>query len=303
MFLKELKRVSQMVLPLPRAWKAQESAVEIRDQLGLLMLPHCRYLDAYIRPDYGWDAAMSICEFGMQRNGFFDGRTSWIWLTAMYLQGKLPQQQHHRKVEAIHWAWKLRHDVGLQGLRRALEGALVVAGATREKVCQMFNFEPEVIDAYETLFWNVVDRAADLAYLQNLIYPSGRLEEMVGGYMQTANLDNLLRRIGYNSGLEDLAWGAGLRLTPVNSTTISVAKEQNERLTLSIGALMLRNFGHYNEQHPQVVSSRQLLAAAKIGGLDESNVGGDDDFSKFAETLLASDVSMLQAKIRETMNS
>lgn len=301
MLLKELKRVSQMVLPLPRAWKARESEVEIRDQVGLLMMPHCRYLDAYIRPDYGWDAAMSIFEFGMQRNGFFDGRSRWIWLAAMFLQGKIPPGRN-KKIEAINWAWKIRHDTCMQGIRRTLEGALVVAGATREAAAKMLNFDIEVIEAYETLFWNVVDRAEDLAYLQNLIYPSGRMEEMVNGYMQNANLDSLLRRIGYNSGLEDLSWGAGLRLSPVNSTSISVAKEQNERLTLSIGALMLRNFGHYTEQHPQVISSRQLLAAAKIGGLDESSQGGDDDFSKFAETLLNTDVQRLVDMARLKMD-
>lgn len=299
MLINDIRRISQMVLPLPRAYMTKGDANEIADQTNILLMPGCRALDAYISPDFGWNAAMSLYRFGLHRNGFFDGRSQWIHIAAICLERGLDRESPDPRLSAVQWAWKIRHDTKLQAMRHTLEGALVIADATREGTAASLGMPLDVVEAYETLFWNVIDRSADLTYLQTIVYPEGRLEEVISGFIHRANMDKLLRRLGYNSGIVDLSWGAGLRLSPVNSTSISVAKEQNERLTLSLGALMLRNFGHFHDQHPQVVSSRQLISAAKIGGIDDSTEGGDDDFSQFAESLLGEDVEWQQEKIRK----
>jgi len=299
MILKDIRRISQMVLPLPRVWNTKGGVTALKDQVEILLMPGCRALDAYITPEFGWNAAMSLHQFGMRRNGFLDGRSQWIHLASICLERGLEEESHDPRLRAVQWAWKIRHDEKMAITRHTLEGALVVADATREGAAVALGLDLDIVEAYETLFWNVVDRNADLTYLQTVVYPDGRLEEMVSGFIQRANMDKLLHRLGYNSGIVDLSWGAGLRLTPVNSTSIQVAKEQNERLTLSIGALMLRNFGHFHEQHPQVTSSRQLISAAKIGGIDDTGEAGDDDFSLFAESILNDDVTFLQEKIRK----
>jgi len=289
-----------MALPLPRQWAMTDSAAPTMDQMAALMQPACHELDAYLRPDYGWSAAVSMYRYGMRGTGAFDGRAKWVWRAWKCLQGGLANEATDNRF-FVQWAWKIRHDPAMQINRSTLEGALIIAGATRQSAASFTGLDIRVVEAYETLFWNVLDRTNDLYYLQSLIYPGGRLEEMVNNYINEANISALLQRIGYNSGGGDLAWGAGLRLHPVDSTSIEIAKEQNERLTLSLGALMLRNWGHHARPHYTVSGSRGLLQAAKLGGTDSGATGFDDSFSEFAEGIFGKDVAVLEARIEEQL--
>lgn len=296
MTVQEIRRLARVTVPLPRALLQGGEADEVKGQVNALMNPACRELDAYLRPDFGWQAALSLSQFGMRGIISFDRNTKWVWRAwKLFEQGVRHAVDDNRKF--VQWAFKIHHDISQRIVRNTLEGALVVAGSTHKKVADMLHLDIRIVEAYETLFWNVVDREQDITYLQGLIYPDGKLEEMVSGYFQSANIDQLLKRIGYNSGYEDLAWGAGLRFSPVDSMSIDVAKEQNERLTLSLGALMLRNFGHHAQPHAMVHGSRQLLQAAKIGGVDSNTGGHDESMSSFMESVLNEDVSALQKRL------
>ena len=298
MTVREIRRLARVTIPLPRALLQGEGVEAVRGQVSALMSPASRELDAYLRPAFGWEAALSLSQFGMRGIVAFDRNSKWVWRAWKLLDHGIRQEVDDSR-RFVQWAWKIHHDISQRIVRNTLEGALVVAGATHKKVAEQLKLDVRIVEAYETLFWNVIDREQDITYLQALIYPDGKLEEMVSGYFQSANVDQLLKRIGYNSGYEDLAWGAGLRFSPVDSMSIDVAKEQNERLTLSLGALMLRNFGHHAQPHAMVSGSRQLLQAAKIGGVDGNSGGYDDSMSNFMESVLGEDVSHLQERIAQ----
>lgn len=77
------------------------------------------------------------------------------------------------------------------------------------------------LEAYEILFFNVLDRPQDGAYLSSIVYPQGRLVVYDEDYFETAPISDLMLRAAYDhrdielverlSGLDGSGYEAGLR--------------------------------------------------------------------------------------------
>jgi hypothetical protein len=58
----------------------------------------------------------------------------------------------------------------------------------------------KVLNAYEKLFFNGVDRMQDTKYIQAILYPRTRLVESDPQHTQNESLDQLIMRSAYNHG-------------------------------------------------------------------------------------------------------
>lgn len=161
--------------------------------------------------------------------------------------------------------------------RAMVEGLLVASDMTLARCATLTGLPLEVIRAYEKLFFNVIDRRKDIAYMQHVVYPHGRLVEMVEGYLFNTPLGDIIRRAGYTNGADDVVYLLGGAPDAVNALEQSGDTRRLEALIMSMGAVIARNGGLHQPGLPGINHARQLITAGKLGGsqTDEHPMSSD----------------------------
>ena len=145
-------------------------------------------------------------------------------------------------------------------------------GMTLDKIAKTVGFSREVIEIYEKLFYNILDRREEAAFIAQQVYPETRAEELQPDYMDNVSYDSLLKRSGYNNGMEDLLFLAGFRNDTISdgsqnlqevSTRLETAIMNNANYLVKTGMINARNV-------VGIAAAKNLLAAAKHGGNEDS---------------------------------
>lgn len=150
-------------------------------------------------------------------------------------------------------------------------------GITIERISEIVKLPKEVIKIYEELFYNILDRRDEAAFIAEQIYPESRAEEFQADYMESATYDTLLKRSGYNNSLEDLLHLAGYRESDIFKGGAQNLQEESTRLETAImnNANYLVKSGMINSRNVVgITSARNLLAAAKQGGAEDASEVG-----------------------------
>jgi hypothetical protein len=165
----------------------------------------------------------------------------------------------------------------MHATRVMLEGLLVSSNMTLTKCATMTGLPLEAVRAFEKLFFNVLDRRKDIAYMQHVVYPHGRLVEMVEGYLFNTPLGDIIRRSGYSNGTEDVMFLLGTAPDAVNALEQASDTRRLEALIMSMGAVIARNGGLHQPGLPGISHARQLITAGKLGGTqtDEHPMSSD----------------------------
>lgn len=99
-----------------------------------------------------------------------------------------------------------RHD------RNLLEALLLAKSVTLGDIADHLHVSEEVVQAYETIFWNVRDRLTEQGYLNALLYPGG-VQESVRDAKPNATGDRLrLLRAGAQNDVDEVLALAGYKL-------------------------------------------------------------------------------------------
>lgn len=226
-----------------------------------------RFTQLYSAPDFGW----TFCRLIYEQNIPFPGGLCFARdevLFRAYLHLINPKLYRARDIQA---ALAIRCEA-LNSMRVTLEGLLLARGATTESVAILCNLPPEVVNAYERLFFNVLDRRTDVLYLQQLIYPHGRLVEMLEGYFERESLGNLVRRAGFNNGPGDVMFFMGASESAIEALHSANTAQQYERMVMAFGYMIARNGGVSQRGATAVQNARALVQAGKLGG-DTSGKG------------------------------
>lgn len=156
--------------------------------------------------------------------------------------------------------------------RATVEGLLLAADSSLKAVAKTTGMPVEAIQAFERLFFNVVDRKEDTMYLQSIVYPHGRMVELVEGYMETTGLRELIRRAGYNNGAADVLYLMGASSSALDAMAQAVAPKQLESLMMAYGYVLARNGGMNQSRGAGLNNAKALLTAGKLGGetIDDS---------------------------------
>lgn len=161
--------------------------------------------------------------------------------------------------------------------RAMLEGLLVCSDADVAKTAMRSKLPLDVVQAYEKLFFNILDRRDDVSFMQHVVYPHGRMVEMVDGYLFTTPLGDLMRRAGYTNGAADVQYLMGSSPDAVSAMEAAGDSRKLESLILSLGMVLARNGGLHQPGLPGVGHARQIITAGKLGGSESDEHPLDSD--------------------------
>jgi hypothetical protein len=150
--------------------------------------------------------------------------------------------------------------------RATVEGLLLSADSSLKVVAKTTGMPVEAIQAFERLFFNVVDRREDTMYLQSIVYPHGRMVELVEGYLENTSLCDLIRRAGYNNGAADVLYLMGASSSALDAIAQASSPKQLESLMMAYGYMLARNGGMNQARGAGLNNAKALLTAGKLGG-------------------------------------
>lgn len=152
-------------------------------------------------------------------------------------------------------------------VRTDLQALLLARDATVASASQAINLPYDSVMAYQTLFWNVMDRKADVAWLKQFVYPETRMVEFFADYIEQPSFRELLLRAGYNHGIDHVRYLSGISNDPVTALGASAAGQQFESFVMANAMLMAQGGWLNNTKHATAIfHARHLMTATKLGG-------------------------------------
>jgi len=231
-----------------------------------------RFISTYRDMDFGWRYVRALVEHKLPLTGAILHNDDEVLLRA-YMFCRDPRRF---KAPDIELALALAMNE-MSTSRAAVEGLLLAADATLPAVANASGLPVEAVKAFERLFFNVLDRRDDTMYLQSIVYPHGRLVELVEGYMERTGLRDFIRRAGYNNGPDDVMYLMGASTSALDAISQASAPKQLESLMMAYGFMLARNGGMHQSRSAGLNNAKALLTAGKLGGetLDDSPMDQD----------------------------
>jgi len=239
-----------------------------------------RFLSKYIRTGFGYYIALQFANRGMPFPIHLMGRDQWVFKA--YLMRLDPWENFDRHVaEAYHLAQYVKDSPNLsqhlKAMLMAFDGDCTPESHIAE-VARRTGVSYSTIDAFEVLFFNVIDRREDALYLAREVYPDTRLVEFDEQYLRNSSHADLIKRVAYNHKNMDLtAYLAGIGdHTYLKKLAASDNREAELTRYLMGNGLILAHTSLLNQKSVGMSRVSNLLAASRQGGNDqeEPTVGG-----------------------------
>ena len=229
------------------------------DTGGLDLRRISHYLHCYGNLAFGWKLAYTLARSGHPFPPGLEGRDLWVYRAYLWAAG----YSQDPFVEAA---------MGLNFRRTSgtcdkLNAILVARDGSPAAASAVLGMDMRLVTAYETLFYNVTDRRDEGRFLSEIVYPQGRYVELLEGYLRDESMGRLLMRSGYNNGLRDLLYMAGMPGTSLESSFTSA--EQGDKLEsyIMLNGYALARAGLLNQHGvPGLSHARQVMQAIKQGG-------------------------------------
>lgn len=232
------------------------------------------YLGRYTKPNFGWYIARQYSAHDLPfPPTFLGGRDQWVYRAYMFQRDPF-EYYNHTIAHAYHLAHTDTHTVLRDGVQAMLlnYSPLVSIGAHLEDVARRTGVAQDVVEAFELLFFNVLDRYEDGLYLANTVYPSTRGVEFSENYLNTSSFSEILKRVAYNNrGDLDLT----AYLTGIGDQTylkkIAASPERESDLTKFMmgNGLILSHSNLLNQRSIGLSRASTLLAASRQSGKAE----------------------------------
>ena len=224
-----------------------------------------RFIRSYTDLSFGWNFARTLHANNMEFPCWLKGKDAWVWRAWMGL--KDPANRDPDLVAAM----ALARD-GLNGRRDIVRAILVSQDLDKEhlnRLCQHAPLTPRAMEAFEVLFFNVLDRRRDAMFISSVVYPRTRLVEVYEHYLRNEGMGEFLMRAGYNNGLHDVGYWAGFSPDLVNELVMAPDLAQRlEKHIMAHGMILARNgFMNQRADAHALGAARGLIAAAKQGGV------------------------------------
>lgn len=131
----------------------------------------------------------------------------------------------------------------------------------------------DTLDAFESLFYNIFDRATDNLYLSNELYPNTRAVELREDYLKTVDVADLIKRAAFNNkDVRMTLYMAGIGGSDYLAS-LSERPDREAELSKRImgNALVLAAAGLINQRSIGLSRGQTLLAASRAGGAVEES--------------------------------
>jgi hypothetical protein len=232
-----------------------------------------RFLAKYIQTNFGWYIARQYANRQLPFPAFLSGRDSWVHKAYMLCLDPWANYDEH-VVVAYHLAQFVN---GTPNLRQHLKALLLSfsPGCTAESHLQEVSRNTGVpvatLDAFEILFFNVIDRRADALYLAQEVYPNTRLVEFDENYLKNSTHEDLIKRVAYNH--RDMNLTAYLTGLHDHSflRKLAASEDREAELTrfLMGNGLILAHTNLLNQRTVGLSRASTLLAAARQSGSNQ----------------------------------
>lgn len=215
------------------------------------------------------------------------------WLVALYRMERFKFFNTH-VAEALSWREHAR-----KKYRDVVEGMLICEDAPFELIAEKTNLPQKSIECYEQLFFNVKDRMDDNVYLSRLAYPNGITCHNDRDYFSVTDPGMLLLRAGFNRGIEDVLFFAGLR---GHSGAGVDAAGILEHTIMTEGLVYARNGGLSQRGLPQITAAKAIIVAKKSGGENERipDPSGMSDIGAAIRSVL---ITRAQSSVRHVLGA
>lgn len=151
-----------------------------------------------------------------------------------------------------------------------IEGFLLVDDITTAEIAKSTGIPEPTIKAYEQLFFNILDRKKEAAFIASVVYPETRLVELQENYYKNESNNMLLKRSAYNNGPDDLMYMAGLKTGHLRGAGTEMAAKLEDSI-MANGYYLARN-GFLNQRYSTGVNNaKMLITASKQGGQSAEN--------------------------------
>lgn len=219
----------------------------------------------------GWKAAKMFARAHARLPLYLTAEDSWIWRAyLLHCNPNLYFDRHVAEAEAL-------TDPAMKNIRHVLQALLLSDDASLDDIARITGMHRDTIEAYEKLFFNVLDREKDYLWLSNHVYPNGRLEELYDHYLRTASWGDLLRRTGYNCGRDYVMYMAGFRSNLIKEMSTGDMASQLERIVMANG-FVLASSGliHQRSDAQGLRTAQSMITAAKASGMETQEQSGFD---------------------------
>lgn len=230
------------------------------------------FTSRYGQLDSGWKFASKFAHHGVQFPIPMVGKDHWVF--AAYMMRRDPRRFYNPHIaDAYHMA---NPPPGLENVRSALRSLILSYVDTMSQEEHLLRISRHTglpypsLEAFEALFYNVLDRRADMLCIAMHLYPNpgGRIVELNENYFKESPMGKMLERIGnhrkdfdlsaYLSGLDDHGYMA--RLASNSNSETELAKQ------IMGNGLLLSHTNLLNHRSPGWGRSTALLAASRQSG-------------------------------------
>lgn len=235
--------------------------LEPRDTLGIAQEADA-FVQLYSNPAFGWHIARAFARVRIMFPVTVIGRDHWLF--KVYLMHLDPVAFRNGDVET---AFQISQQPGLSAKLKALLMAGVgdPVDAHLNLVAEKAGIPRRTVEAFEILFFNVLDRQQDGLYLSSLAYPDGRLVELDEDYLETTPIADLFLRAACNYRDIQLV----LRLAGMTEedcrkeiTALRNGEAKLEALIFGNGLLIVQT-GILNQPSVGLQRATQLLASGR----------------------------------------
>lgn len=249
---------------------SDESSALIPDQLADIW----HFAECHSNLQFGWDIAESLVKNEIPFPAFLYGDDLYVWRAYNFIKGN--------EDAVISGALALTFPKNKQ-IADTIRALLIAKDVTPEYVARKTAIPEQTIIAYEKLFFNVLDRKKDHAFIASVVYPKGRMVEAMENYLEDTGIGDLMLRAGHNKGTAHVLYASGMGENPFASVDVIEGATTLDSMFMADGCLYAGlGWLHQRRNAMPITNARLSIQAGKMGKGDQQST---TSFLGLGETL------------------
>jgi hypothetical protein len=235
--------------------------LEPRDSFGIAQEAGA-FVQIHSNSAFGWHIARAFARARMPFPVTVTGRDHWLF--SAYMMHLDPVAFRSRAVET---AFQISQQPGLSAKLKAMlmTGLGDPIDAHLNLVAGKTGIPRHTVEAFEILFFNVLDRHQDGAYLSEIVFPESRIVEQAEDYFETTPIADLILRAAYNRrDIELVSRLAGMSEADCKKELTALRNLEAELEARIFGnALLIAKLGILNQPSVGLQRATQLLSSGR----------------------------------------
>lgn len=236
------------------------------------------FISQYMRPAFGWHAARTFAKLRLPFPHPMVGRDQWVYRAYLFILD--PDKYFDKTVSmAFHMQHITEGEVSLASklqsmllsyecVNKSVEENVKSLYDHLQRIATYFGIPYELVEAYEVLFFNVIDRKNDAMFIAHEVYSGTRFVEFQESYFANTSLRDLVRRAGYNHrNVQMTAYLLGIGDKKFISELANRPDREDELAKHFMGnGLIMARANLLNHRSIGLTRATTLLAASRQGG-------------------------------------